>query len=149
MLLDNTVAKRIFNFHPRIGRNNWGSKYRFGRQFSNLSNGPLNDSNRLAICELRQSETRLVTETIFLADHTFLYKIGFWWNFAVTSPETLYMKNVTNKLSFLLVAHITHFDIRFGRYCILKSYFSSGQVMDRLDCRCSVRFQGHKMGESC
>jgi hypothetical protein len=64
----------------------------------------------------------------------------------MTSLETLYMKNVTNELSFLLVTHMTHFDIWFGRYSILNSYFSSGQVMDRLDYRCSVRFLGHKMG---
>jgi hypothetical protein len=44
---------------------------------SHLSDGPINGSNRLAICELRQSETRPVAKTIFLADHTFLYKIGF------------------------------------------------------------------------
>jgi hypothetical protein len=37
------------------------------------------------------------------------------------------MKNVTNKLIFLLVTHTTRFDIRFGRYGILKSCFSYGQ----------------------
>jgi hypothetical protein len=65
------------------------------------------------------------------------------------SPETSYTKNVANELSFQLVIYMTHFDIRFGRYDILNSCFSSGQVMDRSDCRCSVRFLGHKMGESC
>jgi hypothetical protein len=30
------------------------------------------------ICELWQSQNRPVAETIFLADHTFLYKIGSW-----------------------------------------------------------------------
>jgi hypothetical protein len=49
----------------------------------------------------------------------------------MTSPETLYTKNVTNKLRFLLVTHATCFDIRFGRYGILKSGFSSGQILDR------------------
>jgi hypothetical protein len=49
----------------------------------------------------------------------------------MTSPETLYTKNVTNKLRFLLVTHTTCFDIRFGRYGILKSGFSSGQILDR------------------
>jgi hypothetical protein len=73
-------------------------------------------------------ETRSVAETAFLADHTFLYKTSFWQNIAMTSPETSYMKNVTNKLSFLLITHMTHFNIRFGRYGILNSYFSSGQV---------------------
>jgi hypothetical protein len=67
----------------------------------------------------------------------------------MTSIETSYMKNVTNELSFLLVTHMTHFDIWFGRYGILKSRFSSGHIMDRLDCRCSVRFLDHKVGESC
>jgi hypothetical protein len=67
----------------------------------------------------------------------------------MTTPETLHMKNSTNELSFLLVTHTTHFEIRFGRYGILMSYFNSGHVMDRLDCSCSVRFLGHKMGETC
>jgi hypothetical protein len=101
------------------------------------------------ICELRQSETRSDAEITFLADHTFLYKIGSWQNFAMTSPETLHMKNVANELIFTLVTHMTQFDIQFGRYGILKSCFSSGHVIDRLDCSCSVRFLGHKMGETC
>jgi hypothetical protein len=67
----------------------------------------------------------------------------------MTSPETLHTKNVANKLSFPLVTHTTHFDIRFGCYGILMSCFSSGHIMDRLDCSCSVRFLGHKMGETC
>jgi hypothetical protein len=37
----------------------------------------------------------------------------------MTSLETLYTKNVTSELSFLLVTHTTYFDIRFGRYGIL------------------------------
>jgi hypothetical protein len=77
-----------------------------------------------------------------------MYKTGFWQNFAMTSPETSYMKNVTNELSFLLVTHTTRFNIRFGRYGVLKSCFSSGQVMDRLDGKCFIRFLGHKMGET-
>jgi hypothetical protein len=67
----------------------------------------------------------------------------------MTSLETLHTKNVTNELSFLLVTHTTHLDIRFGCYGNLKSYFSSGHVMDRLNCSCSVRFLGHMMGETC
>jgi hypothetical protein len=67
----------------------------------------------------------------------------------MTSPETLYTKNVTNELSFLLVTHTTHFDIWFGCYVALNFYFSSGQVMDILDSRFLVRFLGHKMGETC
>jgi hypothetical protein len=42
------------------------------------------------------------------------------------------MKNVAKELSFLLVTHMTCFDIRFGRYSILKSGSSSGQILDRL-----------------
>jgi hypothetical protein len=45
----------------------------------------------------------------------------------MTSPETMYTKNVANKHRFLLVTRTTCFDIRFGRYRILKSGFSAGQ----------------------
>jgi hypothetical protein len=38
----------------------------------------------------------------------------------MTYPETSYMKNVANALRFLLVTHMTRFDIRFGRYGALK-----------------------------
>jgi hypothetical protein len=58
----------------------------------------------------------------------------------MTFLETLHMKNVANELSFPLVTHMTHFNIRFGCYSILKSYFSSGHIMNRLDCMCSVQF---------
>jgi hypothetical protein len=34
----------------------------------------------------------------FFTDLTFLYESGFWQNFAMTTLETLYMKNVVNKL---------------------------------------------------
>jgi hypothetical protein len=50
----------------------------------------------------------------------------------MTSPETLYLKNVINKLRFLLVTHMICFDIRFGCYGFLKSGFSTGQILDRL-----------------
>jgi hypothetical protein len=50
----------------------------------------------------------------------------------MTSPETLYMKNVANKLRFLLVTHMSCFDIGFGCYGILKSGFSAGPILDRL-----------------
>jgi hypothetical protein len=66
----------------------------------------------------------------------------------MTSLETSHTKNVVNKLRFLLVTHTTHFGIRFGRYGILKSYFSSRRVNDRLNCSCSLRFLGHKMSET-
>jgi hypothetical protein len=50
----------------------------------------------------------------------------------MTSPETLYMKNVANKFSFLLVTHMTHFDLRYGRYGFLKSGYSADLILDRL-----------------
>jgi hypothetical protein len=84
-----------------------------------------------------------------MADHTFLYKIGSWQNFAMTSPETLHTKNVSNEISFLLVTHMSDFDILFSCYGILKSCFSFGHVMDILDCSCSVRCLGHKMAATC
>jgi hypothetical protein len=67
----------------------------------------------------------------------------------MTFPETSHKKNVTDKLSFPLVTHTTHFDKWFGRYGILKSCFSSRHDLDRLDCSCSVRFLGCKMGDTC
>jgi hypothetical protein len=110
--------KRIFNFQTRIGQNSGSPAYHFGRLLSQLSDGPLNVSNWLVICELRQSETRPDAEITFLADHTFLYKTGSWQNFAMTFPETSHTKNVTNELRFPLVTHMTDFDIRFGHYSI-------------------------------
>jgi hypothetical protein len=71
-----------------------------------------------------------------------MYKLGSWQNFTMTSAETLYMKNVVNELSFLLVTHMTCFDIRFGRYGFLKSDFSAGQILDRLD----IPVLGHVFG---
>jgi hypothetical protein len=50
----------------------------------------------------------------------------------MTSPETSYTKDVANKLSFLLVIHMTCFDIRFGRYRFLKSGVSTRQILDSL-----------------
>jgi hypothetical protein len=54
-------------------------------------------------------------------DLTFRHKSRFWWKFAITSPETLHMKNVIHKHSFPLVTHTSNFDTRFGRYRLLKS----------------------------
>jgi hypothetical protein len=101
------------------------------------------------INELQPSETRPVAKTIFLTDHTYLYKTGFWQKFAMTFPETSHMKNVANELRFPLVTHMTHFDKRFGCYGILKTCYSSGHGRDKLDYRWSVRFLGRKMGETC
>jgi hypothetical protein len=50
----------------------------------------------------------------------------------MTSPETSYMKDVLNKLSFLLVTHMTCFNIQFGRYGFLKSGFNARQILDNL-----------------
>jgi hypothetical protein len=63
---------------------------------------------------------------------TFLYESGFWQKFAMTTPETLYTKNVINKLRFLLVTHTTCFHTRLDRYEFLKSGFIVGQILDRL-----------------
>jgi hypothetical protein len=64
------------------------------------------------------------------------------------SPETSYTKIFANELRFLLVTHMTCFDIWFGHYGILKSDFSSVQILDRLGIRCLIRFLGHKMSET-
>jgi hypothetical protein len=58
------------------------------------------DPKRLVIYEVRQSKTRPVAESAFLADHTFLYKTGFWCNFAMTTLETSYMKNAPTISAF-------------------------------------------------
>jgi hypothetical protein len=50
----------------------------------------------------------------------------------MSSLETLYTKNVVNELSFLVVAHMTCFDTRFGRYRFLKLCFSADHVLYRL-----------------
>jgi hypothetical protein len=114
----------------QIDQNSRSPEYRFRRQLSQLSDGPSNGSKQLVICELWKSKTRPVAESAFLADHTFLYKIGFWQNFTMTSLETSYTKNVANELSFLLVPHTTHLDTQFGRYRILQSGSISGQILD-------------------
>jgi hypothetical protein len=101
-------------------------------ELSQLSDGLSNDSNWFAICELRQSETQLVAESAFLADHTFLHETGFWQNFAITSPETSYTKNVADELRFLLVTNMTRFDIWFGRYGCLKPGYGAELILDRL-----------------
>jgi hypothetical protein len=46
----------------------------------------------------------------------------------MTSLETSYTKNVANKHSFLLVTHMTHFNIQCGSYGALNFYFYSGQI---------------------
>jgi hypothetical protein len=67
----------------------------------------------------------------------------------MASPETSYTKNVVNELSFLLITHMTYFDIRFGPYSIMNSGSISGQILDSLGHKCLIRFLGHKEGETC
>jgi hypothetical protein len=43
----------------------------------------------------------------------------------MTSPETLYMKNVINEHSFPLVTHTAYFNTRFGRYGLLKAGYGA------------------------
>jgi hypothetical protein len=50
----------------------------------------------------------------------------------MASQETSYTKNVANKLSFLLVTHMTHFGTWFGRYGFLKSGYGAELILDRL-----------------
>jgi hypothetical protein len=50
----------------------------------------------------------------------------------MTFPETSYMKNVVNELSFPLATHMTCFNIWFGHYDIFEVRFQfwadSGQI---------------------
>jgi hypothetical protein len=131
-VLDRRAAEQIFNFLSRIDQNSGSPEYCFRQQLSQLSDGLSNGSKWLAICELRQLETRPVAESAFLVKHTFLYKTGFWQNFSMTSLETSYMKNVANELIFLLVTDTTRFDIRFGCYVFLKSGYGAELILDRL-----------------
>jgi hypothetical protein len=52
-------------------------------------------------------------------------KSGFWRNFTMTSPETLYTKNAVNELSFTSVTHMANFNIHFGRYGFFKSGYGA------------------------
>jgi hypothetical protein len=105
MFLNRTAAERIFTFLSQIGRNSGSPAYHFRRQLPQLSDGPSNSSKWLAICELRQLETRLVTESAFLGrlhlpaqirflvkfhhdlTRNFIYKKCHQQNFAMTSQE--------------------------------------------------------------
>jgi hypothetical protein len=71
--------------------------------------------------ELRLSENGRVTEFRKIwTDLTFRHKLGFWQNFDMTSPETLYTKNAVNEHRFLMVTHMAYFNTRFGRYDFFK-----------------------------
>jgi hypothetical protein len=48
------MAERILTFGSQIGRNSESPEYHFGRKLSQLSNGSLNGSKWLVICELQQ-----------------------------------------------------------------------------------------------
>ncbi len=50
----------------------------------------------------------------------------------MTSLETSYMKDVANELSFLVVTHMTCFDIWFGRYGFLNLGYGAELILDRL-----------------
>jgi hypothetical protein len=63
----------------------------------------------------------------------------------MTSPETLYTKNVVNELRFLLVTHMTCCDIWFGHYGFLKSGFCAGQ-MDSLGIQVLAQVFGPQDG---
>jgi hypothetical protein len=71
-------------------------------------------------------------ESEFWADWTFCSKSGFWWNFAMTSPETLNTKVAANELSFPLVTHMAYSDARFDSYGISKSGWGAENFLDRL-----------------
>jgi hypothetical protein len=50
----------------------------------------------------------------------------------MTLPETFYTKDAVNESSFLLVTHMTSFEIHINRYEFLKSDFTAEQILDRL-----------------
>jgi hypothetical protein len=52
---------------------------------------------------------------------TFWHKSGFWQNFAMMFPKTLYMKNSVNELRFTPVTHTAYSDTRFCCYGFLNS----------------------------
>jgi hypothetical protein len=51
----------------------------------------------------------------------------------MTSLETLHTKVVVNKLSFLLVTHMTYSDVRFDSYRILNTEQGAEDLLNRLD----------------
>jgi hypothetical protein len=67
------------------------------------------------------------------ADCTIRRKAGIWQNSAMTSPQTLNMKNVINELSFLLVTNMVNSNARFDSYRILKLGQGAEQILGRLD----------------
>jgi hypothetical protein len=103
-------------------------EYHFVRQLSHLSDGPLNDSKRLEICELRQSESRPVAETTFLGDHTFLYKTGFFTKFCHDLPRNFAYEKCRQRTQLSAGYSYDSFQHTVGHYGALKFCFSSGQL---------------------
>jgi hypothetical protein len=50
----------------------------------------------------------------------------------MTSQETSYTKDVADELIFLLVTHMTRFNIRFSCYGFLKSGYGAELILDIL-----------------
>jgi hypothetical protein len=67
----------------------------------------------------------------------------------MTFPKTLYMKDVANELSFLLVTHTTSSNLQSNRYEFLKSDLDAEQILDRLTIQAFDQNFDHKMNESC
>jgi hypothetical protein len=78
----------------------------------------------------------------FWSDCTFWHKLGFWQNFAMTSPETLNKKFASNKLSFPLVTHTAYSDTQFDSFGLLKSGYGVDQILDKLDIQVIDRVLG-------
>jgi hypothetical protein len=72
-------------------------------------------------------------ETEIWAVCTFRHKSGFWWNFAMTSWETLNPKIAVNKLRFPLVTYTVYSDTWFDSYRILKLGQRAEYFLNRLD----------------
>jgi hypothetical protein len=66
----------------------------------------------------------------------------------MTSPETLYTKNVVNELSFLLITHTDYFDTRFGCYEFLNLGYDAELFWTAWTLERNPSFKGSKMSES-
>jgi hypothetical protein len=63
----------------------------------------------------------------------------------MTSLEILYTKDIAGELSFLLVTHMTRFDIRFGFYGFFNSGYGAELILDRLIRNGILRFRGLRL----
>jgi hypothetical protein len=142
------VVERIFNFSSRIGQNSRCPEYYFGQQLSQIPDGPSNGSKQLDICELRQLETRPVAESTFLADHTFLYKTGFWQKICHVLPRNfVYEKRcqrtqISTGYSYDLYRHTV-----WSLWCF-EDLFQFLTGYGQIGLQHLVRFLGHKMGQT-